>query len=100
MRLDELQFSVEEHAYKRYCQRVEPVTREALLSLIGDQLQPGHYRQKGYLQLDGVWWRYSITNTVITLHTCYGRHHIDLPAAIRWAKQHRDRIVLGDLYGD
>ncbi|MGG1534523.1 hypothetical protein [Brevibacillus agri] len=100
MRLDELQFIVEEHAYKRYCQRVEPVTKEELLSLIREQIRPGHYRQKGYLLLDDVWWRYSVTDSIVTLHTCYGRHHIDLPAAIRWAKQHRDRIVLAGPYGD
>lgn len=96
MRLDELEFSIEKHAYERYCERVESVTQDELKDLIRTQLLPGHYRQHGYLQLDGVWWKYSVTGSKITLHTCYGRNHLDLPAAIRWAKRHKDRIVLGE----
>lgn len=100
MRLDELQFTIDDHAYKRYCQRVEPISLEALTAHISELLQPGHYQQRGYLELNGVWWRYSVVDAVVKIHTCYGRHHLDLPAAIRWAKQHKDRIALGEPYRD
>jgi hypothetical protein len=100
MRLEELEIRIAGHAYERYCQRVEPVTRQALERSVAEELQRGYYRRHDYIQIAGVWWRYSTADGVMTLHTCYGRHHIDLPAAIKWAKRYKDRIVLGEVYGD
>lgn len=83
------------HAYQRYCQRVEHISRDQLIQQLLDHIQQPARRKRGYIQLDGVWWRYGSRDDVIILHTCYGRHHIDMPEAIRWAKRHRDRINLG-----
>ena len=96
MGLETKQLVIEKHAYERYCERVELISRKNLHALISEQLHDPGPRKSGYIQLGGVWWRYSVTDDRITLHTCYGRHHIDLPAAIRWAKRYRDRIILGN----
>jgi len=100
MRLDELELRIEDHAYERYCQRVESITKQALIDLVTEQLMGEFYRRRDYIQMNDVWWRYSATDGVLRLYTCYGKHQLDLPAAIQWAKQHKDRIVLGQVYGD
>ncbi|NTZ20920.1 hypothetical protein EXW96_26395 [Paenibacillus sp. JMULE4] len=95
MRLESLEIRIADHAYERYCQRVEKISRELLIGQVIEQLQIGYRRKQGYIKIGDVWWRSNIKGGILMLHTCYGRHHIDLPAAIRWAKQHRDRINLG-----
>lgn len=100
MQLDKLELHIDRHAYERYCERVEEITREDLKTLVMQQLHQGYVRRKGYIQFGGVWWRCSKRDDVFTLHTCYGRHHIDLPSAIKWAKRHKDRIALGDKFAE
>lgn len=81
------------HAHERYCQRVERIDRNDLIAQIR-RSEPAH-KKRGYIELAGVWWRYGMRDNTMILYTCYGRHHMDLPAAIRWAKRKKDRINLG-----
>jgi hypothetical protein len=83
------------HAYERFCKRVEQTDRFELIERLKQQLPDAKPHKRGYIELADVWWRYGIRDSVLILYTCYGRHHIDLPEAIRWAKRHRDRINLG-----
>lgn len=85
------------HAYERYCQRVGPVDRNELTTRLQKEIKRPDRIKCGYVQLGGVWWRFGKLDGVTILHTCYGRHHYDLPSAIKWAKRFRDRI---DLDGD
>lgn len=96
MKLAYFEIRLTTHAYERYCERVGPINRTRLTELIQEQMQEGYQRKKGYVEIDGVWWRAEISNGIITLHTCYGRTHIDIPEAVRWAKRNKDRIALGD----
>lgn len=98
MRLEHLELRIDHHAYERYCERVEPIGWQELERQLREQIKQGIRRQKGYVQIGGIWWRASFHNGALHLHTCYGETHIDLPAAIKWAKQHGDRIDLG--YGN
>jgi hypothetical protein len=88
------------HAYERYIQRVGPTDRDELTRQLQHWIHQPDRRKRSYIQLGGVWWRYSREDSVVILHTCYGRHVGDLPEAIRWAKRHGDRIALGDRYAD
>lgn len=83
------------HAYERYCQRVEMIDRDMLTKQLKQALKRSHRRTRDYIQIDGIWWRFGVTKDTVTFYTCYGEHHIDLPAAIRWAKRYKDRIDLG-----
>jgi len=83
------------HAYERYCERVERIERSELIERLKLNKSDAIPHKRGYIELAGVWWRYGIRDSVLILYTCYGRHHMDLPAAIRWAKRNRDRINLG-----
>lgn len=85
------------HAYERYCERVEPIDRDELTKHLQRAIKNPGRRKWEYIKLGDVWWRFGQQDSIITLHTCYGRHHIDLPDAIRWAKRYKDRI---DLSGD
>lgn len=88
------------HAYERYCERVGIVDRDELTKQLQKQIHQPNRRKREYIQLDGVWWRYGVQDGTLILHTCYGEHHMDLPAAIKWAKRFNDRITLGEPYGD
>jgi hypothetical protein len=88
------------HAYERYCQRVGPIDRHELTQQLSLQIHQPNRRSREYIQLDGVWWRFQRQDKIVILHTCYGRHHINLPEAIKWAKRNKDRIALGDVYGE
>ena len=88
-----------EHAYQRYCQRVEPIERKELESWLREQSQRPNRRKREYIQLGGIWWRFGRKGKELILYSCYGKTHIDLPAAIRWAKQFGDRIALGERDG-
>ncbi|QYR20813.1 hypothetical protein KZ483_24145 [Paenibacillus sp. sptzw28] len=100
MRVESLELRIDRHAHDRYCERVEPIPFEELGKWLAHHLSEGYGHHKGYLQTGGVWWRVTISQEAITFHSCYGQHHIDLPAAIKWAKRHRDRISLGDTIAD
>jgi hypothetical protein len=89
------EFILTRHAFERYCQRVERLERDELVELLRQHADRPTHKKRGYIELAGVWWRYGIRDSVLILYTCYGRHHMDLPAAIRWAKRNRDRINLG-----
>jgi len=95
MALDNIQFKLESHAYERYCERVAPVSKTELISKLKEDLKKGHRFRKGYLLIGETWWRAGWEGKVITLFTCYGRTHIDIPQAVKWAKMHRDRLRLG-----
>lgn len=86
------------HAYARYCERVEYADRDELTIQLQQSIHRPNRCKRDYIQLDGVWWRFGRIDRIVTLHTCYGRHHYDLPSAIKWAKRYNDRIDLG--YGD
>jgi len=100
MRLEQIEIRLEPHAYERYCQRVEPVSRAALEQRIRDKITSIVIRKNGFLLIDDVWWRGQRSVDCLTLHTCYGRTPIDLPAAIDWAKRNKDRIALGEDHAD
>jgi hypothetical protein len=88
------------HAYERYVQRVGLIDRDELTRMLKLQIHQPDRRKREYIQLAGIWWRYGIKDGIVILHTCYGEHHMDLPAAIKWAKRFKDRIALGDAHGD
>lgn len=100
MQIDELEVRITEHTYRRYCERVEPIERQALEKWVSEQFHKEWHRSCDYIQIGGVWWRCTSEDRVLTLCTCYGKSHMDLPAAVKWAKRHKDRIVLGEAYGD
>lgn len=83
------------HAYERYCERVVPIGWRELERQLQDHQYGGIYHKQGYVLIGGIWWRGTVKDTEIVLHTCYGEQHLDVPAAVRWAKRHGDRIVLG-----
>ena len=90
----EYEIAIDRHAYERYCQRVEPIGWQELERQLGTALRQGLHMKDGYLQTGGVWWRAEREGRRIRLFTCYGCTHIDIPAAVRWAKRHRDRVAL------
>lgn len=95
MKLEDLALFITEHAHEQYCQRVELISRFELHKQVLRQLREEDYRHVGdFLHLDGVWWVVEPKDDCLHLITCYGRTHIDLPAALKWAKLHRDRINL------
>ena len=91
------QVIIEDHAYDRYCERVKWITRDALHNTIHQKMQDGMYHRDGYVRIGNVWWRGTVTPDKITLHSCYGITHIDVPRAIKWAKRFRDRLALGEM---
>ena len=100
MSFEKIRIRITDHAYERYCQRVGPISRAELIQQLRSQIQRPDRRKREYIRLGGVWWRYGIQDGTMVLHTCYGEHHMDLPAAIKWAKRFKDRIALGDAHGD
>jgi hypothetical protein len=96
MDVEAFEIRIDEHALYRYCERVDPITRSDLEQSIRDHLRRGYRFQKGYLQTGDIWWRASRKDNVIILHSCYGRTHIDIPEAVRWAKRNGDRVFLGN----
>lgn len=95
MDLERIQIRITDHAYNRFCQRVGPIDRCNLEPLLRIHLMGGYRMTKGYLHTGGIWWRAKMEDDVLTLHTCYGETHIDIPNAVKWAKRFRDRIALG-----
>lgn len=96
----ETQLILTNHAYLRYCERVEPIDRDELTMQLQQATHHPERIKRQYIQILGVWYRFGRNGNTVTLHTCYGRHVGDLPAAIRWAKLHGDRIALGGQYDD
>lgn len=95
----EYEIRLDRHAYLRYCERVKPIGWQELENKLLDDLNQGKHFKDGYLFTGGVWWRATRKDNVLVLHTCYGLTHMDIPAAVRWAKLHGDRIALGDRDG-
>lgn len=95
MGLEEYTVRVTKHALQQYEARVEPIEIERLRELLTEQVASGDYtRKREYIKLDGVWWVYELVSQVMIMITCYGRTHVDIPSALRWAKLHKDRIDL------
>lgn len=83
------------HAHEQYCARVETIDKEALRSLVTEQITSGEYhRKREFINLDGVWWVFEIREGVMIYVTCYGKTHIDIPSALAWAYRNKDRIDL------
>jgi len=95
----EKQIRIDRHAYVRYCERVEPIGWQELEHMLQQQLADGINIQDGYLRTGDIWWRAEVTDDEVIIHTCYGRTHIDIPQAVKWAKRYRDRLRLGS-YAD
>jgi len=93
------QIRIDRHAYYRYCERVEQTGWQELERMLRQQLVDGIHIQDGYLRTGDIWWRAEATDDEVIIHTCYGRTHIDIPQAIKWAKRYRDRLRLGS-YAD
>jgi|HigsolmetaAR202D_1030399.scaffolds.fasta_scaffold19790_2 hypothetical protein len=95
------QIHITQHAYERYCQRVEPISYDELVKQVEEQAQYSLHHKRGYVQIAGTWWRGTVSRTEVVLHTCYGESHIDMPKAVKWAKRHGDRLALGsDRYAE
>ena len=95
MDIDTIQIRITHHAHQRYCQRVGQIEKRDLVTLVRCHLARGYRMTKGYLYAGDLWWRATRKDNVLTLHTCYGETHIDIPDAVRWAKRYKDRIALG-----
>lgn len=95
------QVHITQHAYERYCERVERVSYDELVIKVEELSAYGIHHKRGYVRTGDIWWRGSVSRDQIVLHTCYGVTHIDVPQAIKWAKRFKDRLALeGDPYGD
>lgn len=96
-----LEFSLETHAYQRYCERVERIAYCDLSDHCKKQLelQAYTYNKDGLIHLDGVWWQYLINENYILFITCFGKTTANLPAGLKWAIQHNDRINLATFSG-
>lgn len=87
------------HAYAEYCQRVELIERELLQTHFQQQLHDGNfnYDKKSFIHLDGVWWVYDMKQEGMLMVTCYGKTTMDVPRALRWARNQGDRIDLSNM---
>ncbi|XEC97037.1 hypothetical protein AB6A23_11130 [Paenibacillus tarimensis] len=98
MRLEEIEVVVTDHAYDRYCERVGQIERQELHEQLQQNITERDCRYKdGYCKIGEVWWACAPAECLLILITCLGETHIDIPAAKRWERQHRDRVNLGDL---
>ena len=98
MQFDQMQLRITKHAHEQYCGRVEETDIDQLRNQITTHLGAGDYEQQDeYLQIRDVWWVYAVQDDSLTLVTCYGRSTLDLPRAVKWARQYRDRIDLDHL---
>jgi hypothetical protein len=95
MAFEEYDVRLTDHAYEQYCKRVGPDGREEIRDKVMDLLYKRDYHRKAeYLLVDGVWWVFALREQQMFLITCYGRTHIYVPAAKKWAHFHNDRIDL------
>jgi len=95
MSFEKIRIRITDHAYERYCQRVGPIDRHELETVVRGHLMNGYRTVRGYLHTGGIWWRAKCADDTLTLYTCYGETHIDIPDAVRWAKRYKDRVALG-----
>jgi len=96
MALEDLRLLITKHAHEQYGNRVEPISKPALLRACRQQIaERDSYREAEYLHLGGVWWIAEYYGPYVILITCYGRSSFYLPAALRWQRVHKDRVVLG-----
>lgn len=93
--MNDREIKLSSHAYERYCQRVEKIKFEELKQQLHEQQANGIYYKDGYVYMANLWWRGDVTDDEIQLYTCYGHKHMDIPAAVKWAKRFNDRIALG-----
>jgi hypothetical protein len=95
MKIENIQLHISEHAHKQYCERVEHIDYDQLTADCIEQLQRRSYLNKNdeFIQLSDVWWVYATNDDcVVTFITCYGRMHMNLPRALRWAECNKDKI--------
>lgn len=86
------------HAWKQYCTRVEEEKPDILEETCREHVRRGNFTTNNELiEIDGVWWAHHVDGDRILLVTCYGKTTMDLPAAIKWAFKHNDRINLKDM---
>lgn len=95
MQSEALKLRITRHAYRQYRRRVAKDGLKFLYQEISDALEcRDYYQKREWLQVDGIWWIHSTAAGQITLVTCYGRHDLDLPSALKWARHNKDRISL------
>lgn len=94
---EKLGFRLTQHAYYQYCRRVDQINWHELINRIRRHIEAGDFYLSGkeFANVGGVWWVYRRRGDCVYFVTCYGRSHLDLPRALKWAARHRDRIVLG-----
>lgn len=87
-----------DHAHDQYCSRVQPADRDQLLIDCQEQFNQANYSTKRtYIHLAGIWWAFIPHDPKLIFTTCYGRMDSNLPAALKWAAHHNDRINLNEL---
>jgi hypothetical protein len=93
-----IKLHITDHAYERYCERVQEITYEQLVSNCFKQLQEVGYidKKECFIQMRNIWWCYERVGRLVTFISCYGRTSIDLPKALKWAEYNNDKINLID----
>lgn len=96
---EHIQLRLTDHAHKQYCDRVELIAYDTLLSNCIEQLKQKDYghNKKGLMHLSGVWWRTQIDEDKLIFITCYGKTEWNLASGIGWAERHNDHISLKNL---
>lgn len=96
-----LRIAIKTHAYQRYCERVKLVTYSDLLEWSERQISENNigHNKDGIIHLGGVWFGYQVENESLAIVTCYGKTTANLPAGLKWAIRHNDRINLDTLSG-
>lgn len=85
------------HSFIRYKQRVGEIGWDELENWCIELFEGRKFRQKKkfrLIELDGIWFGYVIAKKELVLETCFGRTHLDMPEALKWARYHNDQIVL------
>ncbi|MCM3747441.1 hypothetical protein M3223_08745 [Paenibacillus pasadenensis] len=98
MRLgDSLKLYVSNHAHEQYQHRVgERLSRLQLVRVVRRNQRDGliGYQNGNHIQINQVWWAYDRKPQGLLLVTCFGKTTMHLPAALKWAIRHKDRIDL------
>ncbi|RTE05502.1 hypothetical protein [Paenibacillus whitsoniae] len=89
------------HAYERYRERVGKKSFSDVLDWCKEQILGGNYGaiERGLINIDGVWFACRLEEQHLILVTCYGRTTANLPAGMKWALKHNDRINLDTISG-
>jgi hypothetical protein len=93
---ENLKIRLTTHAHKRYCERVQHISYEKLTDQCNQQLREREYdhNKNWFIHLSGVWWSYEVEGDVMKFLTCYGKTTANLPAGLKWAQRHNDRLDL------